>query len=374
LPDEPTPPSADDESGSSSALLLTLVLVALVAAAFVYLRKRKAAESPSVTVAPSPRPAPLPVSRPKAKLIDVMRASEEGVLPLTMDKNRLSIGRDPKNDVVINQATISSVHATIEVRDGSFFLEDFRSTNGTKLNERQIDPNHPVQLKSGDHIEFADYEFCFLVPDHESSGKTVIMSVSSMPSDHGLTQAGDSPAATGEAPPAVPAEPRDLFRECLTSHLGRIESLGEACERFLKNHFGSELVDRLVPMADDLMRRVSSREKAPHEVFAEKGVVYVICAIPHRMEDAAGWFGDHFGGFMKLLEQLLESHHFTEGDCEVLCVVAYGRSREGDVWASVTIAPGTENAEPIDIMTVEFLSEEERRALALKFGEIGQIV
>jgi Mg-chelatase subunit ChlD len=385
-PDERTPPSTEpaprrpstssaaDESDSWLSLRLALVLVALLVAVAIYLRKRNAAGSPSVAAAGGARLAPPKKSIPKAKLIDVMRASDEGVLPLTMDKSRLSVGRDPQNDIVINQGTVSSFHATIEVRGEYFFLEDHRSTNGTKLNEKPIDPNHPIQLKSGDHIEFADYEFCFLIPDHEASGKTVIMSVSSMKSDHGFSLVGDPEAAAGEQVPAVPAEPRDLLRECLTNHLGRIEELGEPCERFLKNHFGPEMIDRLVPMADDLMKRSTSGQKGCREVFAENGVVYVVCAIPHRMEDAAAWFGDHFGGFRSLLEQFLDSHHFIDGGCDVLCVVTYGRDGDGDVWVSVTIAPGNDSAEPIDIMSVEFLSEEERKVLALNFGEIGQIV
>jgi hypothetical protein len=254
------------------------------------------------------------------------------------------------------------------------FLEDHRSTNGTKLNENPIDPNHPVQLKSGDHIEFADYEFCFLIPDHEPSGKTVIMSLSSMTSDRGVSLVGDPEAAIGAEVPAVPAEPRDLLRECLTNHLGRIEELGEPCERFLKTHLGPEMIDRLVPMADDLMNRSTSRQKGRHEVFAENGVVYVVCAVPHRVEDAAAWFGEHFGGFRRLLEQFLDSHYFSDGGCDVLCVITYGRDDHSDVWVSVTIAPGNDSAEPIDIMSVEFLSEEERKVLALNFGEIGQIV
>lgn len=389
-PDEESPPptepvprqastsaaAADEEAGSSLPLRLALgvVLLALLAAAALYLRKRSAAETPAVAAVQSTRPAPPKVSIPKAKLIDVMRASDEGVLPLTMDKSRLSIGRDRQNDIVINQATVSSFHATIEIRDEYFFLEDHRSTNGTKLNEKPIDSNHPVQLKSGDHIEFADYEFCFLIPDHETSGKTVIMSVSSMKSDHGLSLVGDPGAAAGKEPSAVPVAPRDLFRECLTNHLGRIEKLGEPCERFLEKHFGPEMIDRLVPIADDLMNRSTSGKKGLHDEFAEDGVAYVVCAVPHRMEDAAAWFGDHFGGFRKLLERFLDSHHFDDNGCDVLCVVTYGRDDNGDVWVSVTIAPGSDSAEPIDIMSVELLSEEERKVLALNFGEIGQIV
>ena len=39
-----------------------------------------------------------------------------------------------------------------------------------------------------------------------------------------------------------------------------------------------------------------------------------------------------------------------------------------------TLAPADHSPERMDIMSVELLSEEERRALALRFDEIGQVV
>ena len=75
------------------------------------------------------------------------------------------IGRDPEtNEVAILHDTVSAQHATIEFRDGSFYLRDLRSSNGTFLNGRKFSDAggiREVMLKHGDRIRFDAYEFEF---------------------------------------------------------------------------------------------------------------------------------------------------------------------------------------------------------------------
>ena len=80
------------------------------------------------------------------------------------------------NTHVIARKTISSFHATIEYKDGYFYLEDLRSTNGTRLNDGKLSHNEPVRLKSGDKIDFSIHEFRFLIPDQTPLGETVTVS------------------------------------------------------------------------------------------------------------------------------------------------------------------------------------------------------
>lgn len=110
----------------------------------------------------------LPISH--AGLIDV-----ESIISrksLVLDKKSMTIGRDSNNDIAIPKDTISSLHATIEYKDSYFYLEDQRSSNGTSLNNKKIEPNKPVRLKSGDRIKFDIYEFRFVLPDEIPRGKT----------------------------------------------------------------------------------------------------------------------------------------------------------------------------------------------------------
>ena len=50
----------------------------------------------------------------------------------------LRIGRDQQSQVWLNDATVSRYHAEIFRRGDSFFLEDKKSTNGTRLNGRLV--------------------------------------------------------------------------------------------------------------------------------------------------------------------------------------------------------------------------------------------
>lgn len=65
-----------------------------------------------------------------------------------------SLGRSPRNQIVLDDTFVSSEHAIIRLRDGAFWLEDLGSTNGTLLNERPVD--RPVALEPGDVIGIGD--------------------------------------------------------------------------------------------------------------------------------------------------------------------------------------------------------------------------
>jgi pSer/pThr/pTyr-binding forkhead associated (FHA) protein len=51
-----------------------------------------------------------------------------------LDKDRITIGRDPSNDVVIDHPVVSKKHAEIIRQEGKVFLVDLGSTNGTFVN------------------------------------------------------------------------------------------------------------------------------------------------------------------------------------------------------------------------------------------------
>ena len=76
---------------------------------------------------------------------------------------------------MIPKDSISSLHATIDYKNGYYYLEDLRSTNGTRLNDKPLDENISVRLKSGDKIHFAIYEFRFLMHDLAPYGETVMI-------------------------------------------------------------------------------------------------------------------------------------------------------------------------------------------------------
>ena len=64
--------------------------------------------------------------------------------------NKISIGREPNNDITIDHPTVSRYHARIERENGSFQLKDLGSTNGTFVNGKQVKDKQV--LKVGDKI------------------------------------------------------------------------------------------------------------------------------------------------------------------------------------------------------------------------------
>ncbi len=109
--------------------------------------------------------------RPAIELWDMRDAELE---PIKVRRMPFSVGRHPRNDLLIPEDTVSADHAIIEFRHGSFLLEDRHSSNGTFLNGKLVPPNNPVRLKHGDRIRFDLFEFKFTLAEQETVGSTVV--------------------------------------------------------------------------------------------------------------------------------------------------------------------------------------------------------
>ena len=57
-------------------------------------------------------------------------------VPLTADP--ITVGRDPRNDIVLDDRRVSRRHAEVRLRLGRYTLYDLQSTNGTFVNGRRI--------------------------------------------------------------------------------------------------------------------------------------------------------------------------------------------------------------------------------------------
>ncbi len=68
----------------------------------------------------------------------------------------LSVGRDPRNDLVLRHPEVSARHAVLQWREGRWRIQDLRSRNGTTLNGRRVSDWKAVG--QGDVVRFAGAE------------------------------------------------------------------------------------------------------------------------------------------------------------------------------------------------------------------------
>ena len=74
----------------------------------------------------------------------------------------LAIGRDPQNDIVLDDRRVSRKHAEIRLRLGRYTLYDLQSTNGTYVNGRRV---AEMVLSDGDRVAIGGVELQFRSAD-----------------------------------------------------------------------------------------------------------------------------------------------------------------------------------------------------------------
>ena len=87
-----------------------------------------------------------------AKIIVSLDDNLIKIVPL--NKDRMTLGRRPYNDIVVDNLAVSGEHAALQVIGHDYFIEDLNSTNGTYINEQKIKRQI---LKNGDTIEIGKY-------------------------------------------------------------------------------------------------------------------------------------------------------------------------------------------------------------------------
>lgn len=116
---------------------------------------------------------------------------------ISLDKERISIGRKPNNDVQIDNLAISGQHAVITSILNDAFLEDQNSTNGTYVNGQPIKKH---VLQNNDVIELGKYRLKFLTDATQSglSSSDLVSTAALKPFDIG-TSISDSVAVAAAA-------------------------------------------------------------------------------------------------------------------------------------------------------------------------------
>jgi pSer/pThr/pTyr-binding forkhead associated (FHA) protein len=101
----------------------------------------------------------------------VLSMNNAVIREVTLSKERVTIGRRPQNDIVIESAAVSAEHAMIVTRNNDSFLEDLNSINGTQINGQPVKKHF---LQHGDVIELAEYQIRYVADGYEASGSNTV--------------------------------------------------------------------------------------------------------------------------------------------------------------------------------------------------------
>lgn len=108
-----------------------------------------------------------------AHLVLSLNSSVLGEFPL--DKERITIGRKPENDIQVDNLAVSGQHCAIITILNDSFLEDLDSTNGTFVNGKLVKKH---ALKNRDIVSIGKHELKYVndqASDEEDFEKTMVI-------------------------------------------------------------------------------------------------------------------------------------------------------------------------------------------------------
>lgn len=219
-----------------------------------------------------------------------------------LDEEEFTIGRDVKNNIVVDLDNVSRRHAKIVCRDGKYFVADLGSTNGTYLNDDEVREETP--LRSGDYVKVGGTIFKFLSGGnieslyHEEIYQLTIID--------GLTQVNN----------------KRYFLEYLEREMGRCHRYNRSLSltMFDIDHF-KKINDTNGHLAGDYVLRELSQIIKPRirreECFARYGGEEFAVVMPEAGPENARHFAEK-------IRKLVADHPFTFEDKDIPVTVSLG--------------------------------------------------
>ncbi|MGI8904839.1 MAG: FHA domain-containing protein [Solirubrobacteraceae bacterium] len=99
------------------------------------------------------------IARGAALVIRAGGGREGESFSLPADRDRITVGRSPDNDVFLDDVTVSRDHAILVRRGTEYHLDDRGSLNGTYVNRRRVESH---RLLDGDELQIGKYRLAFL--------------------------------------------------------------------------------------------------------------------------------------------------------------------------------------------------------------------
>lgn len=93
----------------------------------------------------------------------LMKFNGTVIRDLETDKNEITIGRDPENEIQIDSLAVSRVHARIVKGPNHYLIEDFDSTNSTFVNGKKVNKKY---LMENDVITIGKHDLFVYIETH----------------------------------------------------------------------------------------------------------------------------------------------------------------------------------------------------------------
>ncbi len=94
----------------------------------------------------------------------------------TLTEGKTTVGRDPRNNIVINEPSVSADHCDILVNGNEVIVREHGSSNGTWVNNRRIEGQ--AELKHGQTVRFGNISARLKLDDsEEDTGATDMTAV-----------------------------------------------------------------------------------------------------------------------------------------------------------------------------------------------------
>ncbi len=161
---------------------------------------------------------PLTEEGPAGELLDVQSG-----LRHRLHAGVNTVGRQG-TDVIIQEGTVSRVHARITLESTGVMVEDLSSTNGTKVGDRRIGPNQPTPASSGMTLRFGNWNVVLEIgaPVAQPADRTI-----ALPADQTIALPTPEQIAGSESVEPAAPEPSTLLAETLPDDLpiARLEKI-----------------------------------------------------------------------------------------------------------------------------------------------------
>jgi nitrite reductase (NADH) large subunit len=93
----------------------------------------------------------------------VVRSGHALGLSFALQGTELSVGRDPSNQIRLDDIAVSRRHAVLHQHQGRWYITDMHSRRGTLRNGGALPPGHQQMLEPGDQLQLGDTVVQFLV-------------------------------------------------------------------------------------------------------------------------------------------------------------------------------------------------------------------